>query len=44
MKALILIAVLTICIDGLLYEWEPRAAQPSLKIEDGKPVVCEVRA
>lgn len=44
MKSLILIAVLTICIDGLWYSWEPGAKSPELVIEDGKPVVCEVRA
>ena len=44
MKHLILIAVLTICIKGLLYYVGPGVDAPTLLIEDGKPVVCEVRA
>ena len=44
MKALILIAVLTICIEGLLHYVGPGVDEPTLVIEDGKPVVCEVRA
>ena len=44
MKALILIAILTVCIKGLLYYTGPGVDVPTLVIEDGKPVVCEVRA
>ena len=44
MKHLILIAVLTVCIKGLLYYTGPGVDGPTLVIEDGKPVVCEVRA
>lgn len=44
MKSLILIAILTICIKGLLYYVGPGADAPALVIEDGKPVTCEVKA
>lgn len=44
MKPLILILTITICIKGLLYYVGPGVDEPALVIEDGKPVVCEVKA
>ena len=41
---LFLSVVLTVCIKGLLYYVGPGVDKPTLLIEDGKPVVCEVRA
>ena len=44
MKSLILIIAITVCIKGLLYYVGPGVDVPTLVIEDGKPVVCEVKA
>ncbi len=44
MKPLILLITVTVCIKGLLYYVGPGVDAPTLVIEDGKPVVCEVRA
>lgn len=44
LKPIIMIAILTICIKGLLYYVGPGVDAPALVIEDGKPVTCEVKA
>jgi len=44
MKSLILIITVTVCIKGLLYFVGPGVDKPELVIEDGKPVICEVKA